>query len=211
MYSTLSRICGKSRASNPDLQKYRVFKSEFCEKSSVRNLKLNQPRFPRLGSKTPRKGLEHEADLAPPALPAHTRSPRRSSSEYTTFSSRCPRSPPRSPSAWLRKLVDNGAVKVLVGMRWSGKSTSLELLARGLEASGVEPERIVRANFESAAFFDIADYRELPAWAHDQADGKGRCHLLFDEVQLVSGWERTAGRSRGERAGLDALAGLAVT
>ncbi len=96
----------------------------------------------------------------------------------------------------MRSLADNGAVKVLVGMRRCGKSTLLELLARSLTASGVEPERIVRANFESSEFFGIADYRELSAWTRKAVAGKGHCYLLLDEVQLVDGWERAVNAMR---------------
>ncbi|MCO6559037.1 MAG: ATP-binding protein [Bifidobacterium sp.] len=92
--------------------------------------------------------------------------------------------------ATLIKFLDNGAIKVVSGMRRCGESSLLILLARYLQEKGTPRNRIVMANFESSEFFDVTDYRSLTAWLHKRMNEPGHYYVLLDEVQLVEHWER---------------------
>ncbi|WEV59135.1 ATP-binding protein [Bifidobacterium sp. ESL0728] len=92
--------------------------------------------------------------------------------------------------ATLAKFLDNGAIKVISGMRRCGKSSLLIMLARYLREKGVPQSNIVMANFESSEFFDVTDYRSLTAWLHKRMKDPGHYYVLLDEVQLVDHWER---------------------
>lgn len=91
----------------------------------------------------------------------------------------------------LIKFRDKKLIKVITGLRRSGKSTLLSLFENHLIASGVNREHIIRMNFESFEFDDITTYKELHAYIKERITDKNRKHyLLLDEVQQVSSWEK---------------------
>lgn len=85
---------------------------------------------------------------------------------------------------------DTDIVKVVTGMRRCGKSTLMRQYIDRLKGQGVEDDHIVYANLESRQFEDITDSKALNAWLAERMPS-GRTYVLLDEVQRVSGWERT--------------------
>lgn len=91
----------------------------------------------------------------------------------------------------IRDFMDKPVVKVLTGMRRSGKSALLELTRDELSARGIPKEQIVYMNFESLRFEKFRDYRVL----YEEISGKaantdGKLYILLDEIQEVEGWEQ---------------------
>lgn len=89
----------------------------------------------------------------------------------------------------LRPFIGTNIVKVLVGVRRSGKSTILRMMQEELRASGVPDRNILTLNFESADFMDVSDARALVSWVRAQAPKTGRVHIFLNEIQEVVGWE----------------------
>lgn len=82
-------------------------------------------------------------------------------------------------------------IKVITGLRRSGKSTLLSLFENHLIASGVDLNHIIRMNFESFEFYDITSHKELHAYIKERMNDTNKKHyILLDEVQQVSSWER---------------------
>lgn len=81
-------------------------------------------------------------------------------------------------------------IKVLTGMRRSGKSTLLDLWERKLIDDGIAPEHIIHINFEFMLWDDVKDYRALYQLLQEQMAGKEHVYLLLDEIQLVQHWEK---------------------
>ena len=80
-------------------------------------------------------------------------------------------------------------VKVLTGLRRSGKSVMLELIQKELMSSGVFAEDIIHINFE-----DMNTPRNAEA-LHQEISNKlstknNKVFLFFDEVQEVQDWEK---------------------
>ncbi len=90
----------------------------------------------------------------------------------------------------LEAFRDQPLIKVITGMRRSGKSTLLTLWAEALAAQGVRPEQIIRINFESMEFDAIRDYRALYQWVKEKMKGLPHVYLMLDEVQAVAHWEK---------------------
>ncbi|SMP57204.1 ATP-binding protein [Anoxynatronum buryatiense] len=91
----------------------------------------------------------------------------------------------------LIKFRDKKLIKVITGLRRSGKSTLLLLFENHLIASGVNKNHIIRMNFESFEFDDITTYKELHAYITERiADKNIKHYILLDEVQQVASWER---------------------
>lgn len=91
----------------------------------------------------------------------------------------------------LKRFMNKKLIKVITGLRRSGKSTLLSLFEKHLIANGVDRDHIIRMNFESFAFDEITDYRLLHAYIKERMiSTEERYYLLLDEVQQVSSWEK---------------------
>ena len=90
----------------------------------------------------------------------------------------------------IEPFIEAPVVKVLTGLRRSGKSRLLELVAQRLRDRGIPPERIVHLNFDSLELAPIASAQALHAHLADTLPSRGRVYVLLDEIQEVSEWER---------------------
>ena len=82
-------------------------------------------------------------------------------------------------------------IKVIVGVRRSGKSIMLELIKKELMASGIEPEQFISINFEDMTYSSLTNAEALHDHLKKRIDDiKGRVYLFLDEIQEVSDWEK---------------------
>lgn len=88
--------------------------------------------------------------------------------------------------------IDAPVVKVLTGLRRTGKSRLLELVAQLLEARGIDPARIIHLNFDSLEWAHLASATALDQYLKASLPTQGRVYVLIDEVQEVEDWERLA-------------------
>lgn len=87
--------------------------------------------------------------------------------------------------------IGKPVVKVITGMRRSGKSCLVRLLIEQLRAAGVTSEQIVYVDKEAYAFDAIRDYHDLAAHvAVARKAAKGVLHVFVDEIQEIENWER---------------------
>ncbi len=101
--------------------------------------------------------------------------------------------------ARIRPFVDGDLIKVLTGIRRSGKSVMLELIKDELRARGVTEEQLVAFNFEDMRNAQLCTAEAL----HDElvrraASIKGKIYFFFDEIQEVERWERCVNSLRVE-------------
>lgn len=101
--------------------------------------------------------------------------------------------------ARIRPFIDGDLIKVLTGIRRSGKSVMLELIKDELRARGVTEERLVAFNFEDMRNAQLCTVEAL----HDElvrraASIKGKIYFFFDEIQEVERWERCVNSLRVE-------------
>lgn len=86
---------------------------------------------------------------------------------------------------------DKGLIKVISGLRRSGKSTLLELFRQTLLRMGVKPGQVVLLNFED---FELRKYLNdldaLYTYIISQIDLSKPCYIFLDEVQNVNEFER---------------------
>lgn len=91
----------------------------------------------------------------------------------------------------IRPFIDTELVKVLTGIRRSGKSVMLELIKEELLTNGVDPACIISINFEDLRFSHLQNSLSL----HEEICKRSReigkkVYLFFDEIQEVDGWEK---------------------
>lgn len=92
--------------------------------------------------------------------------------------------------AKIKKYIDTEFIKVITGVRRSGKSFLLKMVVEELKNRGVQPDHILYLNFESLELMDIVDARNLISYLKPRAPKEGRCYFLFDEIQRVKDWEK---------------------
>lgn len=91
----------------------------------------------------------------------------------------------------IRDFIDKPVVKVITGMRRSGKSALLELTRGELISRGVDKNNIIFMNFESLRYEALKDYKALYAEVMRRAEmAEGRVYILLDEIQEVDAWEQ---------------------
>ena len=90
----------------------------------------------------------------------------------------------------ITQFVDKPVIKVLTGMRRVGKSTLLTMIKDEI-LKNIPDNNKIYLNFESAELFDIATAKALHTYLQPLIKRtKGKIYFFFDEIQMVSGWER---------------------
>lgn len=90
----------------------------------------------------------------------------------------------------IRPFVDKPVIKVITGIRRSGKSALLMLLRDFLMENGVSDKNILYINFESMEYVDIDSAKSLYSYVIEHKPDNGKYYILLDEVQNVKEWER---------------------
>ena len=94
---------------------------------------------------------------------------------------------------YLRKLIDSkdlNLIKVITGVRRSGKSTLLLQYKDYLLSQNIKEKDIIYMNFESAEWYEIKDYNDLYKNITSKITDGNKKYILLDEVQNVVGWEK---------------------
>lgn len=84
---------------------------------------------------------------------------------------------------------DTPFVKILTGVRRSGKSTIFKMLIQKIEESGVPKEQIVSYRFDSLEYESMTA-KEMFQEIKGKLTGNGKIYLFLDEVQEIEGWEK---------------------
>jgi hypothetical protein len=86
--------------------------------------------------------------------------------------------------------VDKPFIKVLTGIRRSGKSSVLSLIRDELQDKGIDPDRIIYLDLESFEFADLSTFNKLYEYVRSKISGNQRHYVLLDEIQEVDSWEK---------------------
>lgn len=91
---------------------------------------------------------------------------------------------------WLDEFRDKKLIKVLTGMRRSGKSTIFELYKERLRQAGVSADRIVSFNFELFENEPYLDAHRLHSDIVSRIRPNETLYVFLDEIQHVKGYEK---------------------
>ena len=91
----------------------------------------------------------------------------------------------------IRPFIGGELIKVMTGIRRSGKSVMLELVKQELLASGARAEQFIAFNFEDLRNAGLCKAEALHAEILRRAAAiSGKTYLFFDEIQEVENWEK---------------------
>ena len=95
---------------------------------------------------------------------------------------------------YIKKIVpfiDKDVIKVLTGIRRSGKSVMLKLLMEELKNRGINENQFIYINFENLKYRNLKNYERLYDFILNKVDDKYKSYYIFlDEIQEVEEWEK---------------------
>ncbi len=87
--------------------------------------------------------------------------------------------------------IDKDVIKVLTGIRRSGKSVMLKLLMEELKNRGINENQFIYINFENLKYRNLKNYERLYDFILNKVDNKYKSYYIFlDEIQEVEEWEK---------------------
>lgn len=89
----------------------------------------------------------------------------------------------------IEPFIDSPLVKILAGVRRSGKSTILEMLIEELKNRGISADSIIERKYNTPDY-DVFTTKNMFDDLKNAIKNKGRCYLFLDEIQEINGWEK---------------------
>lgn len=87
--------------------------------------------------------------------------------------------------------IDTELIKVITGVRRSGKSVMLKLIQKYLLKQGILEKQFLQINFEEIKYEPYLDYRKLNEYIENIiSDNTLKTYLFLDEIQEVKGFEK---------------------
>ena len=99
----------------------------------------------------------------------------------------------------IRDFYDSDLIKILVGIRRSGKSVILEQIIEELKDKGISDNHIIYVNFEFIEFEELTDYKKLNNYIKEKIKDSSMYYLFFDEIQNVDKFEKVVNSLRASQ------------
>lgn len=91
---------------------------------------------------------------------------------------------------FLMRHKDKKVIKVITGIRRSGKSTLFEIYKDYLKSQGVNDDQIISINFEDLEFEDYREYKNLYKYIINKLNPNKMNYIFLDEIQHVEQFEK---------------------
>ncbi len=90
----------------------------------------------------------------------------------------------------IRPFYNQELIKVLIGLRRSGKSVILTQIIEELKKANIDEEHIIYINFEDYDYDYLTNAKSLNKYIKEKITDKKKYYLFFDEIQNVESWEK---------------------
>ena len=98
----------------------------------------------------------------------------------------------------IKPFIDKDIIKVLTGIRRSGKSVMLKLIMEELKQNGIDEKQFININFENLINRELTTADKLHKYILKRASEiKNKCYIFLDEIQEVKDWEKCINSLRG--------------
>ena len=98
----------------------------------------------------------------------------------------------------IKPFINKDIIKVLTGIRRSGKSFMLKLIMEELEKNGIDKEKFININFENLKYKNLCTAESLNNFILSKAKKNERYYLFLDEIQEVNEWEKCINSLRSD-------------
>ena len=96
----------------------------------------------------------------------------------------------------IRPFYDQNLIKVLIGIRRSGKSVILTQIMDELKQKSIDSKHIIYMNFEDYDYEAYTDPQKLNDYIKEKINDDEKYYIFFDEIQKVDKWERVVNSLR---------------
>lgn len=90
----------------------------------------------------------------------------------------------------IRDSYDSELIKIIVGVRRSGKSVLMMQIMEELKEKGIDEEHIIYINFEDYDYTEYTKPKAFNQYVKDKIKDKEKYYLFFDEIQSVTEFEK---------------------
>lgn len=99
----------------------------------------------------------------------------------------------------IRPFYDQELIKVLIGIRRSGKSVILKQIIDELKENNVDDNHIIYINFEDYDYEEYTDPKKLNNYVKERIIDDKKYYIFFDEIQNVDKWEKVVNSLRATK------------
>ena len=90
----------------------------------------------------------------------------------------------------IRPFFDSDIIKVITGIRRSGKSKLLDLIIDEVKGNGVDDSHIIKINFDDMEYDFLINAKSLDTYIKDQIKDEKKYYIFLDEIQNVEEFEK---------------------
>ena len=90
----------------------------------------------------------------------------------------------------IRSSYDSELIKIIVGVRRSGKSVIMMQIIEELKEKGIKEDHIIYINFEDYDFIDYTEPKKFHKYVKSKIRDNEKYYLFFDEIQNVEDFEK---------------------
>lgn len=99
----------------------------------------------------------------------------------------------------IRPFYGQELIKVLIGIRRSGKSVILNQIIDELRENNIDDNHIIYINFEDYDYEKYTDPKKLNNYVKERIVDDKRYYIFFDEIQNVDKWEKVVNSLRAAK------------
>ena len=99
----------------------------------------------------------------------------------------------------IRPFYNQDLIKVLIGIRRSGKSVILTQIIDELQKKETDDEHIIYMNFEDFDYEEYTDPKKLNNYIKKKIKDNKKYYIFFDEIQNVDSWEKVVNSLRATK------------
>lgn len=99
----------------------------------------------------------------------------------------------------IRPFYDQDLIKVLIGIRRSGKSVILNQIIDELKNNNIDDNHIIYINFEDYDYEEYTDPKKLNNYIKEKIIDDKKYYIFFDEIQNVNKWEKVINSLRATK------------
>ena len=90
----------------------------------------------------------------------------------------------------IRESYDSELIKVIIGVRRSGKSVLMMQIIEELKQKGIKEDHIIYINFEDYDYIDYTEPKKFHIYVKEKIKDNEKYYLFFDEIQNVDEFEK---------------------
>ena len=99
----------------------------------------------------------------------------------------------------IRPFYDQELIKVLIGIRRSGKSVILKQIIDELKENNIDNNHIICINFEDYDYEEYTDPKKLNNYVKEKIIDDKKYYIFFDEIQNALEWEKVVNSLRATK------------